>query len=440
MKNFVQLVALAVALTVPAAAMADSGSGNRTLFIKSAVEHPDNTATFPLYRGTSQGRTVWYILLDSSNGDDAAALGINVSEKLANARGTTAVQKVRIVNGVVDFPATVHVRPGRQVAPSSPGGFPPSVAEPGAVGEFGYSPLIELPDGTIRTAPPLANATGQADKIVNLDTTHGTVTYRETMGFQNGKTIRYVSTEASNPVAATLENVTFAPALDVAPSPGNDDSNSSRSLRAGLPIDEGGEEGTRGITIVVAGGWGDVERRRKRHVLKCSGNRVRCLGGHVSDRLAVLEPHCFAVGDRAVGRVEVDDLVGLAGVVGQVGCVTDRSVRQLDQWAVPDLADGAWLGDARREASGEAGCHLPDRPEVHGGRKVDHAIHDANFLHRRRSSGVGQLLRDVDAEGDGVIAVRGVEQDVPHGPPLAGPAIKRERGGIVWMLDRALDE
>src|SRR5712664_2768524 len=169
MKNFVQLVALAVALTVPAAAMADSGSGNRTLFITSAVEHPDTTATFPLHRGTSQGRTVFYILLDSSNDDDARALGINVSRKLNNARGTTAVQKVRIVNGVVDVPATVDFRPVRQVAPSFPGGFPPSVAEPGAVGEVGYSPLIQLPNGTIRNAPYLANDTGQADKVVNLD-------------------------------------------------------------------------------------------------------------------------------------------------------------------------------------------------------------------------------------------------------------------------------
>jgi len=232
MKSIVQLVALAVALTATTAAVADQDPGKRTLFIKSAVEHPDNTVTFPLHRGTSQGRTVFYILLDSSNDKDAEALGINVSEKLNNARGTTAVQKVRIVNGVVDFPATVDFRPDRQVAPSFPGGFPPSVAEPGAIGEFGYSPLIQMPNGTIRNAPHLANDTGQADKIVSLDTTHGTVTYRETMGFQNGKTVRYVSTEASNPVAATLENVTFAPALDAAPSPGNDDSNSSRSLLA----------------------------------------------------------------------------------------------------------------------------------------------------------------------------------------------------------------
>src|SRR5882672_3362273 len=81
-------------LFVPAAAMADGG---RTLFIKSAVENPDDTATFPLHKGTSRGRTVYYILLDSSDGKDADALGLNRADKLRNARGTTAVQKVTIV-------------------------------------------------------------------------------------------------------------------------------------------------------------------------------------------------------------------------------------------------------------------------------------------------------------------------------------------------------
>ncbi|HSD61001.1 MAG TPA: hypothetical protein VLC55_09130, partial [Burkholderiales bacterium] len=45
----------AVALAAPAAALAD-----RTLFIESAVEHPDNTATLPLHRAlTGDGREVW---------------------------------------------------------------------------------------------------------------------------------------------------------------------------------------------------------------------------------------------------------------------------------------------------------------------------------------------------------------------------------------------
>ena len=71
-----------------------SSDSGRTLFVQSAVEHSDGTVTLPLYRGTSRGRTVWYILLDSSSDNDAQARGINKSQKLANARGSKAVQKV----------------------------------------------------------------------------------------------------------------------------------------------------------------------------------------------------------------------------------------------------------------------------------------------------------------------------------------------------------
>ncbi len=215
-------------LLAPLSAPADGG---RTLFIKSAVENPNDTATFPLHRGTSAGRTVWYIILDSSSGADADALGVNRSDKLNNARGTAAVQKVKIINGEIDFPASVDFAPVRNVAPG-PQGFPPIVADPGAIGERGYSPLIELPDGTIRNAPHLANGTGQADKVVEIDFARGKVTYQETHGFQGGKAVKYVSTDSSNPVAAALENVTWAPALDAAPFPGGDGTDSARASLA----------------------------------------------------------------------------------------------------------------------------------------------------------------------------------------------------------------
>jgi hypothetical protein len=83
--------------------------GNRTLFISSAVENPaDDTVKLPLYRGVSQGQTVWYIITDASTGDAANKYRVNRADKLNNAKNTTAVQKVRLVNGVVEFPATVN--------------------------------------------------------------------------------------------------------------------------------------------------------------------------------------------------------------------------------------------------------------------------------------------------------------------------------------------
>ena len=205
-----------------------SAAGDRRLFVRSAVENPDGTATLPLYRGTSRGRTVWYILLDSSDGEDADKLGINRASKLANARGTTAVQKVSVVNGVIDFPKTVDFTPQRIVVPG-PAGFPPAQAEPGAVGEPGYSPLIQMPNGTIRNATHVANDSGRADKVKRIDFARGTVDFLEANGFVNGKANKYISNDASDPAVAALENSTYAPAMNAAPFAGGDGTDSSRA-------------------------------------------------------------------------------------------------------------------------------------------------------------------------------------------------------------------
>jgi hypothetical protein len=204
----------------------------RTLFVASAVEHPDGTVTLPLHGGRSRGRTVWYILLDSSSGEDAANKGINESQKLANARGSGAVQKVAIANGVVEFPASVNFSAAQRTVVPGPQGFPPLAAQTAAVGEDGYSPLIELPDGTIENAPQVANDTGRAPKVVAIDFANLTVTLEETPGFQGGKPVLYLSTDSSHPVAAALENVTLAPALDAAPTLGDDSTHSSRTSLA----------------------------------------------------------------------------------------------------------------------------------------------------------------------------------------------------------------
>jgi hypothetical protein len=199
------------------------------LFIGSAKVNPaGTTATFPTYRGVTQdGRDVTYIVLDASTSAAQQRYRVNRANKLANARNTAAVQKVQVRNGVIVFPATVDFAPERVVVPG-PAGFPPTAFQPGAVGEPGYSPLIQLPDGTILNAPHIANATGRADKVTSLNA-NATVTYELTPGFANDKEVLYVSTDASDPLAAALEGVTLAPQLAFAPGQGNDGSNSSRS-------------------------------------------------------------------------------------------------------------------------------------------------------------------------------------------------------------------
>jgi hypothetical protein len=239
-KQFILAAAVAlIGVAMTPAARAESGQQSN-LFIKSAVEHNDGTVTLPLHRGTSRGRTVYYVILDSSNGNAAQALGVNTSQKLANARNTAAVQKVTVMNGVIDFPASVDFRPERIV--DAPNGFPPSTFQAGAVGEPGYSPLIQLPDGTIENAPHVAlDANGDgfislfleaADKVTEIDTVNMTVRFRETSGFQGGNAVKYISTDASDPLAAALEDVTFAQALNAAPTLDDDSTASSRTSLA----------------------------------------------------------------------------------------------------------------------------------------------------------------------------------------------------------------
>jgi hypothetical protein len=239
MSNPNALLLLATMLASIATAGRAFAAGGQTQFITSAVEHADGTATFPLHRGTSHGQNVYYVILDTSDGNLSQALGVNTSEKLANARNTAAVQRVTVNDGVVDFPATVDFSPDHILTVTN-GAFPPTFFQPGAVGEPAYSPLIQLPDGTIENAPQIArdaNGDGQidlfteaADKVISIDLVNNTVTYRETHGFQGGNPVRYASFDSSDQLAATLEDVTYAPALNNAPTLDDDSTASSRAL------------------------------------------------------------------------------------------------------------------------------------------------------------------------------------------------------------------
>jgi hypothetical protein len=255
------LTAAALAAAALPAAPAAAGS---TLFVRSAVEHADHTVTLPVHRGTSGGRTVWYVVLDSSDGNDAAARGVNRADKLANARGSGAVQHVRVAGGVIDFPATVDFSPAREVQTRA--GFPPPAFRPGARGYAGYSPLIELPDGTILNAPQIArdaNGDGRievaghteaADKVAALDPVKGTVQYMETDGFARGDAVGYVSTEATDELAAALEGATYAPALNAAPFAGGDGTDSARASLAAVVNGQTGADNPQrqGLNAAVA--------------------------------------------------------------------------------------------------------------------------------------------------------------------------------------------
>ncbi|HEX4430181.1 MAG TPA: FHA domain-containing protein [Frankiaceae bacterium] len=198
-------------------------------FITSGCEDARSLiAQFPLQRGTSKGKSVYFVVTDSSNKADSVARHVNFSPKLANGVGSGAIQKVTLKNGIIDFPASVNFAAVRTLK-AGPGGFPPSAAEPSAVGETGYSPLIELPSGIVINAPQIMNSTGHADKALKLDLQRNTVLYQETEGRYEDKHVHYASFESGDHTAATIEDVTYAPALNRLPKAGLDGlHNSSR--------------------------------------------------------------------------------------------------------------------------------------------------------------------------------------------------------------------
>ena len=215
-RRAVVAAAVMVAGVAGPASSAFANHGGHHLFLqKATIDAAATEVTLPSFEGVSDGQRVVFIVTESSSRSDAARRGVSYAPKLANVVGTTAVQAVTYDDeGRISFPASVDFSPERQVTPG-PDGFPPAVAEPGAIGEDGYSPFIQLPDGTVLNAPHVGNDSGQADKLVSID--NDTVVFELTAGFYEDNEVSYISTEASDPVAAALENVTYAPALAAAP-------------------------------------------------------------------------------------------------------------------------------------------------------------------------------------------------------------------------------
>ena len=231
-----------------------SGSGD--LFLTSAIrlDRATGDITLPLFKGQHDGETVWYIVTESSNQDQARKLGINFAPKLANALGTAAVQDARFVNAqtgrpvparptlksqgvVLDFEGTVDFSPERIVVPG-PTGFPPAEFQAGAVGDADYSPLITLGDGIVLNASQVANASGLHDAVVSIDYKRRQVTLDQFRGFYEFEEILYLHQEGSIELVAAIEGSTWAPNLNAAPGlASNDPETSARS--AIIPIVNG---------------------------------------------------------------------------------------------------------------------------------------------------------------------------------------------------------
>jgi hypothetical protein len=180
----------------------------------------------------SAGRPIWYVLTDTSDREEAKALGLLFSAKLkytefSARRGRLNSDRVlEFSGGTVDFSPERRVEPG-----TGTDAFPPSVAQPGSVGSRGYSPLVRVTNigNTVYNAPIVAgNVSADKlnefcdgnvdhslvhDNVVKICPRDQTVTLRAVTGFSFARPILYMSTDANDQVTAALEGVTFAPGL-----------------------------------------------------------------------------------------------------------------------------------------------------------------------------------------------------------------------------------
>ncbi|MUG93862.1 hypothetical protein F7734_16145 [Scytonema sp. UIC 10036] len=218
------------------------------------VNFQKGTITIPLYKGQLRtGETVWYILTDTDDAQNAKALGLNLSSKLAySASGVrtgnfNSAGQIIFNEGKVDFTPERQVQPGFSNRP-----FPPIAAQPGSMGDAAYSPLVRIRNsgGHVYNAPMIAFNVDASqihfpsgnpdyklvhDEVVAIDTTRMTVTLNLVNGFSFGRPVWYISMDANDPTVAAIEGATFAPALRRI-QVGNDDSFSSAVERIFIAV------------------------------------------------------------------------------------------------------------------------------------------------------------------------------------------------------------
>lgn len=210
------------------------------LLMKSAhIDLDKGIAILPLREGKlASGEKVWSILTDVSDENLANLHGVNYSAKMAyGITGRGARQGKFEKDGTFTFErGRVDFRPAHSIVPgAAPNFFPPRAHQPGAVGDAHYSPLVQLDNAksAVFNMPMVAfdvsaerlNAMcdGQVDKsivhdkVVAICPRNGTVTLKMTLGYTFGKPIFYLSTEANDPLIATLEEAIHAPATSDLP-------------------------------------------------------------------------------------------------------------------------------------------------------------------------------------------------------------------------------
>ena len=203
------------------------------LLNSGTVDAAHGTITLPLYQGRLAGtnKTIWYILTDVSDSNVAESLGLNFSAKLNFSTLAARTGNLDAQGNIVFNAGTVNFAPDRLIVPGAPGAeFPPKSAQPGAVGDAHYGPLVRIINAgnVIYNAPMMAfdvkasdinfpngnvDYSKVHDQVVAIDPVNMTVTLNLINGFSFGRPVWYLSTDASIPLAAAIEHNTFAPLM-----------------------------------------------------------------------------------------------------------------------------------------------------------------------------------------------------------------------------------
>jgi hypothetical protein len=213
--------------------------GPVVLMHSAQIDLENGTAKLPLRRGKLRsGEDVWFIITDASDPNIADLHGINYSPKMAYADTAVAARQATIRKdgvwifdkGRVDFRPQLEIVPGPADKP-----FPPKTVHPGSVGDADYTPLVHIDNAAksiLFNAPVVSMASesqlnamcGKSvdkamvhDKVVAICPREGYVTMKLTLGTTFNKPILYLSTEANDPLVASLETATYAPALKELP-------------------------------------------------------------------------------------------------------------------------------------------------------------------------------------------------------------------------------
>jgi hypothetical protein len=221
-RSLIAMLALCAAFSYAPVQAAQIARADFTITSAISVDSTTHTAVLPIYRGTANGKTVWYILTDASSAAVAKKYGVNYAPSLASIGNDATQTASRNADGSYMFQGAPDFS-GARTYVASAGGFPPSAATPGGVADALYSPFVRAQGiAGVLNAPIVATGDGEydvtthantEDRVLAIDTEKKTVTLALARGLVDGKPVYYLSPEASDATAASVERATFVARL-----------------------------------------------------------------------------------------------------------------------------------------------------------------------------------------------------------------------------------